>query len=95
MTDVLGLALEEACALYKGMGYKIKAYDYPEIESADDRHRHLREFNIEELLFRTAGLPACHIRIELLDVTSSASSVNEVVPSIIIEKDRSIMIHTV
>ena len=37
--------------IYKAMGYKIKAYDYPSFESTEGR-RHLRDFNIEELLFR-------------------------------------------
>ncbi len=36
---------------YKAMGMKIKVYDYPTVKSASGR-RHLREFEIEELLFR-------------------------------------------
>lgn len=36
---------------YKGAGYKIKVYDYP-IMSVAGKKRHLREFDIEELLFR-------------------------------------------
>ncbi|MBQ9196632.1 MAG: polysaccharide biosynthesis protein, partial [Clostridia bacterium] len=38
--------------IYKGLGYKIKVYDYPSLESTENGRRHLREFNIEELLFR-------------------------------------------
>ena len=37
---------------YKQMGYKIKAYDYPTVEAAEGGRRHLRDFNIEDLLFR-------------------------------------------
>ena len=37
---------------YKTMGYKIKVYDYPTFGSSDSSRRHLRTFNIEELLFR-------------------------------------------
>ena len=36
---------------YKAAGYKIKVYDFPTMQSAGGR-RHLREFDIEELLFR-------------------------------------------
>lgn len=36
---------------YKHAGYKIKVYDYP-IMSVAEKKRHLREFDIEELLFR-------------------------------------------
>ena len=36
---------------YKNAGYKIKVYDYPTMQTAGSR-RHLREFDIEELLFR-------------------------------------------
>lgn len=32
-------------------GYKVKVYDYPVMHSADSK-RHLREFDVEELLFR-------------------------------------------
>ena len=39
---------------YKGLGYKIKVYDYPFIDSSENGRRHLREFDIEELLFRRA-----------------------------------------
>lgn len=36
---------------YQKVGYKIKVYDYPTMQTAG-RKRHLREFDIEELLFR-------------------------------------------
>ena len=38
--------------LYSQQGYKIKVYDYPTIESTETGRPHLRELNIEELLFR-------------------------------------------
>ena len=42
----------ELYAYYKKLGYKIKAYDYPAIESAESGRRQLRDFAIEDLLFR-------------------------------------------
>ena len=36
---------------HKNAGYKIKVYDYPTMQAAGGK-RHLREFDIEELLFR-------------------------------------------
>ena len=36
---------------YKNAGYKLKVYDYPVVYTAGGK-RHLREFDIEELLFR-------------------------------------------
>ncbi len=38
--------------LYRGWGYKIKVYDYSFSKSAPEGRRQLRDFNIEELLFR-------------------------------------------
>ena len=38
-------------ALYSRAGYKIKVYDYPVMQTAGKK-RYLREFDIEELLFR-------------------------------------------
>lgn len=38
-------------ASYSGAGYKIKVYDYPVMQSAGTK-RHLRDFDVEELLFR-------------------------------------------
>ena len=37
---------------YKGAGYKIKSYDYPSMQTTQKGKRTLREFDIEELLFR-------------------------------------------
>ncbi len=37
---------------YKGMGCKVKVYDFPTIRQEGSGKRHLREFDIEELLFR-------------------------------------------
>ncbi len=36
---------------YSELGYKVKIYDYPIMERADGK-RHLREFDVEDLLFR-------------------------------------------
>ena len=36
---------------YYTSGYRVKVYDYPRVQNADGK-RHLREFDIEELLFR-------------------------------------------
>ena len=38
-------------AVYSEAGYKIKVYDYPVMQSAGSK-RHLRDFDVEELLFR-------------------------------------------
>ena len=40
---------------YKALGYKILVYDYPSFGTSESGRRHLREFNIEELLFRRAA----------------------------------------
>ncbi len=37
---------------YKTLGLKIKTYDYPTTQVVDGGKRHMREFNIEDLLFR-------------------------------------------
>ena len=42
---------KELYELYQKAGYKIKVYDYPTMQTAGSK-RHLREFDIEELLFR-------------------------------------------
>ena len=42
---------QELYSVYKSMGYKIKAYDYPVFN--DDGKRVLHDFNIEDLLFRS------------------------------------------
>ena len=41
----------ELYAAYSEAGYKIKVYDYPMMQTAGKR-RYLRDFDIEELLFR-------------------------------------------
>ena len=41
----------ELYATYSTAGYKLKVYDYPVMQTAGKR-RYLREFDIEELLFR-------------------------------------------
>ena len=40
---------------YKNAGYKVKVYDYPTLYTAGSK-RNLREFDIEELLFRKPGV---------------------------------------
>ena len=37
---------------YKGAGFKIKSYDYPSMQTTQKGKRTLRDFDIEELLFR-------------------------------------------
>ena len=37
---------------YKGAGFKIKSYDYPSMQTTQKGKRTLREFDVEELLFR-------------------------------------------
>ncbi len=44
--------LKELYEYYKNTGCKIKIYDYPTMQAAEGGKRHLREFDIEELLFR-------------------------------------------
>ena len=44
---------KEIYDVYKGLGYQIKVYDYPSLENSDGR-RHLRDFSIEDLLYRRA-----------------------------------------
>ncbi len=44
---------KELYNIYKSQGYQIKIYDYPSLESSDGR-RHLRDFAIEDLLYRKA-----------------------------------------
>ena len=39
--------------LYEGYGYKIKAYDYPTLDESGKRH--IRDFAVEDLLFRSAN----------------------------------------
>ncbi len=44
---------KELFEIYKGKGFKIKVYDYPSLEISDGK-RHLRDFEIEDLLYRNA-----------------------------------------
>ena len=44
---------KELFDIYKEKGYKIKVYDYPSLENTDGR-RQLRDFAIEDLLYRSA-----------------------------------------
>ncbi len=43
---------KELYDFYKKTGCKIKAYDFPTMQTAEKGKRHMREFDIEELLFR-------------------------------------------
>lgn len=43
---------KELYELYSGLGYKIKAYDYPILDSDNNSRRVIHDFNIEDLLFR-------------------------------------------
>ena len=40
-------------AMYTGLGFKVKSYDYPTVQTAGTQKRQLREFDIEDLLFRS------------------------------------------
>ena len=44
---------KELFEIYKDKGFKIKVYDYPSLENTDGK-RHLRDFEIEDLLYRNA-----------------------------------------
>lgn len=44
---------KELFEIYKDRGFKIKVYDYPSLENSDGK-RHLRDFAIEDLLYRNA-----------------------------------------
>lgn len=46
---------KELFSLYKGMGFKLKAYDYPILDTDESGKRHLHDFAIEDLLFRSAN----------------------------------------
>lgn len=56
---------------YKKTGCKLKVYDYPVMQTAENGKRHMREFDIEELLFRQP--------IEFHDEMTSAYYRNKVV----------------
>lgn len=40
---------------YKSFGYKIKVYDYPTLNGDENGKRHIHDFDIEDLLFRSAS----------------------------------------
>ena len=40
---------------YKAYGYKLKTYDFPITNTDDGGRRHIQDFNIEDLLFRSAS----------------------------------------
>jgi FlaA1/EpsC-like NDP-sugar epimerase len=44
--------IKELYERYKKTGCSIKVYDYPTMQTAENGKRHMREFDIEELLFR-------------------------------------------
>lgn len=44
--------IKELYEFYKQTGCKVKIYDYPTMQTAESGKRHMREFDIEELLFR-------------------------------------------
>ena len=48
---------QELYKRYAKIGYTIKSYDYPVIESSEKGKRQLREFDIEDLLFRRSSHP--------------------------------------
>ena len=45
----------ELYTFYRDIGYKIKAYDYPTLNSDEGGKRHIHDFNIEDLLFRDSS----------------------------------------
>ncbi len=45
----------ELYELYKSYGYKLKTYDFPMMNTDDNGRRHIQDFNIEDLLFRSAS----------------------------------------
>lgn len=64
---------------FKEFGYKIKVYDYPTMQSANGR-RHMREFDIEELLFRKPvdldnELSASYYRDKTVMITGGGGSI--------------------
>jgi len=56
---------------YNQYGCKIKTYDYPVIQTAENGKRHMREFDIEELLFRQP--------VEFHDETTNSYYQNKIV----------------
>lgn len=65
---------------YKVFGRKIKIYDYPLMQSAEEGKRQLREFDIEELLFRkqisvTDARTAAFYRGKVVLITGGGGSI--------------------
>ena len=46
---------KELYEFYKGLGFKIKAYDFPMLDSDEGGKRRIHDFAIEDLLFRSAN----------------------------------------
>ncbi len=46
---------EELYKIYKSYGYKLKSYDYPTLNADESGRRHIHDFNIEDLLFRSSS----------------------------------------
>ena len=64
---------------YREAGFQVKIYDYPSMETADGK-RHLREFDIEDLLFRKAitineAKTAAYYRNKVILVTGGGGSI--------------------
>ena len=64
---------------YKGMGYKVKVYDYPTMRTAGSK-KSLREFDIDELLFRREidvkdGKTAAYFKGKVTLVTGGGGSI--------------------
>ena len=45
----------ELYSLYKSLGYPIKTYDYPTFDTTETGKRHIKDFEVEDLLFRTVN----------------------------------------
>lgn len=45
----------EIYEIYDGLGYKIKTYDFPVLGSDESGKRHIHDFDIEDLLFRSTN----------------------------------------
>lgn len=64
---------------YKNAGYKVKVYDYPTMYAAGGK-RHLREFDVEELLFRkpivmSHGKTNAYYRDKVVLITGGGGSI--------------------
>lgn len=61
---------KELYDFYKNSGYKLKVYDYPTVRTANGK-RQLRDFDIEELLFRKS--------VQMVDAKTAAYYKNKVI----------------